>query len=209
MPDVRSTRQAPPGAPAESVLEAVLERVTYVNEETARRLREPSGHDRIEASRVRLAARQSLPGAGCRRGGWPATRAGGGISATDPRRRGRRAQRRRARDHKRAERTTPPSVRPGWAVVQSAAVRRRRMPRAVLAAGGAGLLVPVEALMRSKNPCSTQPSRLWMCRSLQNLAASRRSRSSSSHPRDGTWGCPGMSGIPPVLPTAIAPACGP
>ena len=34
MAEVRSTRQAPPGAAAESVLEAVLERVTYANEET-------------------------------------------------------------------------------------------------------------------------------------------------------------------------------
>ncbi len=34
MPDVRSIRQAPSGSPAESVLEAVLERVTYANEET-------------------------------------------------------------------------------------------------------------------------------------------------------------------------------
>ena len=34
MPDVRGTRQAASGAPAESVLEAVLERVTYANEET-------------------------------------------------------------------------------------------------------------------------------------------------------------------------------
>ena len=34
MPDVRGARQAPSGAPAESVLEAVLERVTYANEET-------------------------------------------------------------------------------------------------------------------------------------------------------------------------------
>src|SRR6266568_5829716 len=34
MPDVRSIRQAPSGSPAEAVLEAVLERVTYANEET-------------------------------------------------------------------------------------------------------------------------------------------------------------------------------
>ncbi len=34
MTDVRSPRQPPSGAPAESVLEAVLERVTYANEET-------------------------------------------------------------------------------------------------------------------------------------------------------------------------------
>jgi exodeoxyribonuclease V alpha subunit len=34
MSDVTSTRQAPSGAPTESVLEAVLERVTYANEET-------------------------------------------------------------------------------------------------------------------------------------------------------------------------------
>jgi len=34
MPEVSSARQALPGAPAESVLEAVLERVTYANEET-------------------------------------------------------------------------------------------------------------------------------------------------------------------------------
>jgi exodeoxyribonuclease V alpha subunit len=34
MADVTSTRQAPPGAATESVLEAVLERVTYANEET-------------------------------------------------------------------------------------------------------------------------------------------------------------------------------
>jgi exodeoxyribonuclease V alpha subunit len=49
MPDVRSTRQAPSGAPAESVLEAVLERVTYANEETgytiARVAAERSGGD--------------------------------------------------------------------------------------------------------------------------------------------------------------------
>ncbi len=49
MAEVRSTRQAPPGAPAESVLEAVLERVTYANEETgytiARVATERSGPD--------------------------------------------------------------------------------------------------------------------------------------------------------------------
>ena len=49
MPDVRSNRQAPSGAPAESVLEAVLERVTYANEETgytiARVATERSGPD--------------------------------------------------------------------------------------------------------------------------------------------------------------------
>ncbi|HEV8276363.1 MAG TPA: ATP-dependent RecD-like DNA helicase [Streptosporangiaceae bacterium] len=49
MAEVRSTRQAPPGAPAESVLEAVLERVTYANEETgytiARVATERSGGD--------------------------------------------------------------------------------------------------------------------------------------------------------------------
>jgi exodeoxyribonuclease V alpha subunit len=49
MPDVRSTRQAPSGAPVESVLEAVLERVTYANEETgytiARVATERSGPD--------------------------------------------------------------------------------------------------------------------------------------------------------------------
>src|SRR6266566_7844778 len=49
MPDVKGSRQAPPGAPAESVLEAVLERVTYANEETgytiARVATERSGGD--------------------------------------------------------------------------------------------------------------------------------------------------------------------
>jgi hypothetical protein len=49
MAEVRSTRQAPPGPPAESVLEAVLERVTYANEETgytiARVATERSGGD--------------------------------------------------------------------------------------------------------------------------------------------------------------------
>jgi exodeoxyribonuclease V alpha subunit len=34
MSDVTATRRAPPDAPSESVLEAVLERVTYANEET-------------------------------------------------------------------------------------------------------------------------------------------------------------------------------
>jgi len=84
------------------------------------------------------------------------------------------------------------------------------MPLVVLAVSGgpACSSQPME-LMRSKKPCSTQPSRLWMYRSSQNLLARRRSLSSSSYPRDGTWGCPGMSGAPPVLPTAIALASGP
>ncbi len=51
MPDVKGSRQAPPGAPAESVLEAVLERVTYANEETgytiARVAAERSGPDLV------------------------------------------------------------------------------------------------------------------------------------------------------------------
>src|SRR5450755_3155586 len=49
MSDVTAARQVPPGAPAESVLEAVLERVTYANEETgytiARVATERSGPD--------------------------------------------------------------------------------------------------------------------------------------------------------------------
>jgi hypothetical protein len=49
MADVRGTRRAPPGAGVESVLEAVLERVTYANEETgytiARVATEHSGGD--------------------------------------------------------------------------------------------------------------------------------------------------------------------
>jgi exodeoxyribonuclease V alpha subunit len=49
MPDVRGARQAPSGAAAESVLEVVLERVTYANEETgytiARVATERSGPD--------------------------------------------------------------------------------------------------------------------------------------------------------------------
>ena len=40
-----------------------------MSEPPARRLGETSGHDRIEATRVRLAARQPLPRAGGRRGG--------------------------------------------------------------------------------------------------------------------------------------------
>jgi hypothetical protein len=44
MPDVSGTRPARSGAAAESVLEAVLERVTYANEETGRldRLQRPA-----------------------------------------------------------------------------------------------------------------------------------------------------------------------
>jgi hypothetical protein len=63
------------------------------------------------------------------------------------------------------------------------------MPRAVLAvSGGPACSSQPTELIRSKKPCSTQPSRLWMYRSSQNLLASRRSLSSSPHPRDGTWG---------------------
>jgi exodeoxyribonuclease V alpha subunit len=51
MPGVTSTRQAPRGAGAESVLEAVLERITFLNEETgytiARVAAERSGPDLI------------------------------------------------------------------------------------------------------------------------------------------------------------------
>ena len=50
------------------------------------------------------------------------------------------------------------------------------MPLAVLAEseGPTCSSQPME-LMRSKKPCSTQPSRLWMYRSSQNLLARRRS----------------------------------
>jgi hypothetical protein len=56
------------------------------------------------------------------------------------------------------------------------------MPLALLAVSG-GPACPSQPmeLMRSKKPCSTEPSRLWMYRSSQNLLARRRSLSSSSH----------------------------
>jgi len=51
MAEVRGARQVPSGAPAESVFEAVLERVTYANEETGYTIA------RVATERLRLSGR--------------------------------------------------------------------------------------------------------------------------------------------------------
>src|ERR1700750_2947179 len=103
-----------------------------------------------------------------------------------------------------------PSTGQGGALAHKAVRRaRRRVAAARAPSGGPSASAHSNDRSRGRMPCQTQPSRLWIRIWSQKCRARRRSPASCSQVRDGICGEPGMSGPPPVVPTAIACAWGP